>query len=332
MARQRVTIVSRAGRRGLPDALVSALDAESDLAFLQRTGPLQRTDALEHLPGTTVLATTNLTFPELDDSLLTALPELRHIVLYATGYDHVDLDLLERHRVGLSVLPEYATNAVAEHALAMGLSLTSRVHLAHDRSRGLVPPETSLRGVELTERTSGVLGVGRIGLRIATMLRLLGTEVIGTDIDPSAVTRAMAAGIDMVSAPDLLRQSDVLFIAASMSRGAPAILDESALDLLPDEAFVVNVGRPGLVDTTAVARRLRAERLRGYAVDDVVLDPAADADLLDQGRVLQTGHCAWWKDDVLSRGGRMFGRAVLAAVRGRPIDVVGPDRREAAAG
>jgi phosphoglycerate dehydrogenase-like enzyme len=90
-------------------------------------------------------------------------------------------------------------------------------------------------------------------------------------------------------------------------------------------ALVVNVGRPELVDTAALLAAVRAGRVRGYGVDSVVLAPdapAMDRGLLAEGRVLQTGHSAWWREEALRRGAAMFERAILAAARGRPIDVV----------
>lgn len=68
------------------------------------------------------------------------------------------------------------------------------------------------------------------------------------------------------------------------------------------DAFLVNVSRAALVDTAAAVAAIRTGARRGYAVDDVVLDPDVDGDLLAQGRVLQTGPSAWWRDEVLERG------------------------------
>ena len=76
----------------------------------------------------------------------------------------------------------------------------------------------------------------------------------------------------------------------------------------------MNVARSALVDTAAAVAAIRARHLRGYAVDDTVLDPAVDGDLLTEGRVLQTGHSAWWRDEVVDRGARMWGEQIVAAV------------------
>jgi phosphoglycerate dehydrogenase-like enzyme len=121
---------------------------------------------------------------------------------------------------------------------------------------------------------------------------------------------------------ELLTDSDVVVLSASHRFGAGPLLGAAELSLMRPGALLVNVGRSGLVDTAAVVEAVRAGRLRGYAVDDTVLDPLCDQDLLSQGRVLQTGHSAWWRDEVLDRGALMWGERVLAAVEGRPLDAV----------
>jgi phosphoglycerate dehydrogenase-like enzyme len=322
MTRPRLVVLSRQGRASLPGDLWPWLHEAGDVSVVRRDAAPDRDTAVALLRDADLLGATNVCLPRLDAPLLDALPRLRGIVLLATGYDHLDVPDLRRRGIGLSVLPDYATAAVAEHGLAMVLALATRLHLANDRSRGEVAAGTSLRGVELAGRTVGVVGVGHIGSRLTQLARGIGMRVVGTDIDPAAVRRAVAGGVEMTDLGDLLRCSDVVALAASHVLGRPAILGPRELDRLRPGAFVVNVGRPALVDTPAVAAALRTRRLRGYAVDDVVLDPVRDADLVREGRVLQTGHSAWWRDEVLDRGARMWGEHLLAAVRGRPLDAV----------
>ena len=327
MALPRVIVLSRAGRHSVSDDLSRQLDQVAEIRFVVCQRSPDPNAAASLLEGAQVLAATNISLPVLSDSLLDRCPELRHVVVYATGHEHVDDELLARRGISLSVLPYYATNAVAEHALAMLLALTCRIHLANDRSRGLTSTEVSLRGVELTQRVAGVIGVGRIGTRLVQLLRGLGVSVLGHDTDPAAVATAVEAGIDMVPLTTLLRTSDLVAVAASTVAGQPPILSRQELLELAQGAFVVNVGRAVLVDTDAMVAAVRLGLVRGYAVDDIVFDPAEHADLLSQGRILQTAHSAWWKDEALARGSVMFGEAILAAVRGRPVDVV-PTRPE----
>lgn len=318
---EHVVVLSRAGSASIPPDLTRQVRGRARVDFVVRQTAPDPHDAADLLRDATVLATTNLTLPRLDDELLDRLPRLRVIVLYATGYEHVDLELLARHGVTLSVLPAYATGAVAEHALAMLLTLAARTHLANDKARGLVARDTSLRGVELGGRTLGVVGVGRIGFHLSRIATGIGMTVLGSDPDPSARAAAREVGLEMTTTDDLLERSSAVALCASTDRRRPVLLDADRLHLLPPGAFVVNVGRPGLVDTDAAVALLRSRHLRGYAVDDVVLDPVDHADLLAEGRVLQTSHSAWWRDEVLARGAEQFGLAVLAAVEGTPVDV-----------
>ena len=317
-----VTVLSRQGARSLASDDVATLQCVANVRYHTIDGAPSRAQATVLLRGTEILGVTNACLPVLDAALLDALPDLRGIILYATGYDHIDIELLASRGVGLNVLPHYATGAVAEHAIAMLLSLATRLHLAHDRSRGLVHSDTSLRGIELAGRTMGVLGVGRIGTRVAQLGSALGMRVIGNDIDPAAAAAARSRNIAMTSLPELLARSDALVVCASHAFGAPAALGHAEMRQMRRGAVLVNVSRAPLVDAAAATAAVRAGQLRGYAVDDVVLDPQVDGDLLAEGRVLQTGHSAWWRDEVLERGRRMWAQHLLAAIEGRPLDAV----------
>jgi phosphoglycerate dehydrogenase-like enzyme len=160
-------------------------------------------------------------------------------------------------------------------------------------------------------------------------------RVVGTDIDPLAAARAGGNGVAMLGKEGLLRESDAVALCASSVRGAAPVLDAAAIRGLRPGALVVNVGRPALVDTAAMLAAVRGGWVRSYGVDAVVVDgqaAPADLDLVTEGRVLQTGHSAWWRDEVLERGAQMFGRAIAAASAGCPIDVVTEQPTAAEAG
>lgn len=321
MSRPTLVTISRQGRASLTAGDWERLEAVADVRVVERAGHPSAHEAVGLLAGADVVGCTNVCLPTLDDPLLERLPRLQWVVLYATGYDHLDVEVLARRGVGLSVLPQYATTAVAEHALAMLLALATRLHLANDRSRGSAPPTTSLRGVELAGRTLGIIGVGRIGSHLARLATGIGMRVVGHDRNPVAATRAVAAGIRMTSLDGLLSGSDAVAVCASHVFGGPAILGGAQVARMRAGSFMVNIGRPGLVDTAAIVDALRRGALRGYGVDDVVLG-AEDEDLVREGRLLQTGHSAWWRDEVLARGTSMWGERLLGAVSGTPRDVV----------
>ena len=322
MMRPNLVVLSRRGRDSVDPRCWDELERRAQVTAVRRDDAPTRGEAVRLLAGADLVGSTNLCLPTVDAALLDELPRLRGIVLYATGYDHLDVPLLRSRQVGLSVLPEYATTAIAEHALAMLLALATRLHLAHDRSRGVSPADASLRGTELAGKTLGIIGVGRIGGRLARLARGIGMRLAGTDIDPYAQARAEAAGVAMGGLDWLLQRSHAVAVCASHTLGAPPILGRSELASLRPGALLVNVARSALVDTAAAAAAVRRGHLRGYAVDDTLFDPVRDRDLLDEGRVLQTGHSAWWRDEVLDRGAQMWGERLVAAVRGQPLDAV----------
>lgn len=323
-----VALLSRRGARTLTWDDRERLARVAAVRYHQLEHAPSRVEAAALLAGVDILAVTNACLPTLDAVLLDALPELRAVVLYATGYDHVDVELLASREVGLCVLPDYATTAVAEHAIAMLLSMATRLHLAHDRSRGIAPIDASLRGVELAGRTMGVVGVGRIGTRVAQLGMALGMRVVGHDRAPDAVDAARANGIVMTGRDRVLVEADAVMLCASHTFGAPPMIGRAELGELRPHVFVVNVARADLVDTRAAIAAVRTGRLRGYAVDDVVVDPHVDDDMLAEGRVLQTAHSAWWRDEVLDRGRRMWADHLLAAIADKPLgSVTWPDGR-----
>ena len=322
MAKPNVMLLSRQGRASLPADTWARLTEVATVNAVKLHSAPSVEKAIRLLADADLLGATNACLPHLNAKLLDALPRLRGIVLYATGYDHVDVELLEAYGVGLSVVPDYATVAVAEHTIAMMMAMASRLHLANDHCRGMTSDGVSLRGVELAGRTLGVVGLGRIGRRVALLAKALGMRVVGTDTDVVARNRAWRLGVRVMDLRGVLAAADVVTMCASHRFGASLILRAPEIAAMRHGSFLINAARAALVDSAAATAALRGRRLRGYAVDDQIGDLTADADLLREGRLLQTGHSAWWRDETLARGARLWGERLIAAGAGSPIDAV----------
>jgi lactate dehydrogenase-like 2-hydroxyacid dehydrogenase len=343
--RVRVVVVSVQGQTSIPAPARRSIEAVADVTYVARPDRLSPGDARRVLRDADIVAVTPKVAPRFDRDLLRSLPRLRGLALYATGYDLLDLDLLSRHGVRVCSLPHYSTEAVAQHALALLLALACRVHLANDRSRGLVPDTVSLRGFELAGRSLGVIGFGRIGRRVAALAAgAFQMPVLAYDrrwhtvapaspapgSTPATTVTSSSHGspitVARVDLHGLLDACDTLVLCCSRDPGAPPVLGPAELRHIRHGAVLVNVGRPELVDHQALVPLLRSGKLRGYAVDDVVFGPGdgeVHTDLLREGRVLQTGHSAWWRDEVLERGGRMWAEVIRRLALDDPVDVVG---------
>lgn len=320
--RPRVVVASVQGRATLPDEGALRIESVADVTYVPCPEGLTRQAAASVFAGAEVVAFTPKVAPPVDEPLLAALPGLRGIALYATGYDFLDLELLHRYGVVLSHLPEYSTVSVAEHALGLLLTLSRRIHLANDRSRALVPQGTSLRGFELAGRILGVIGLGRIGSRFTQLGRALGMQVLAADPREG---RAVPEGVTVVTHDELLERADAVVVLCSATYGSGPVVGPLELATMRRGSVLVNASRASLVDTDAVAAALRCGWLRGYAVDDAVFDRKAHGDLLAEGRAVQTGHSAWWSDEVLVRGGALWAESIRRLAIDRPVNVVRGD-------
>ena len=268
-----------------------------------------------------ILGITRRATINIDKGLISGIPDLRGIAVYASGYDWIDLDDLDQRGIALSILPDYSTQTVAEHTVGMILTLSRRLHLSDRVATGALPSSVSLRGWELAGKTLGIIGLGRIGMAVARIAGAFSAYVIF--YDRQAVKTQTGAP---VSLNELLTGSDIVVLACSYERGAPPMIGESAIAGMRKGAYLVNPVRQALVDHNAVLHAIRDKRLAGYAVDDRVFSREQLADI-EPGRILQTGHTAWYSNEALERGTQCWVDNLIALAQGRPVNLVRRNRK-----
>ncbi len=235
---------------------------------------------------------------------------VRAVLLRCAGYNNVDL--AEAARLGLFVarVPAYSPEAVAEHTLALIMTLNRHTHRAYNRVREGNFMLDGLIGRTLHGRTVGVIGTGRIGLATARILRGLGCTVLGHDPAPSA---AFAALGDVVPLSELLQRSDIVSLHCPLSEQTTHLIDDAALALMKPGAMLVNTSRGALVDTEAVIGALKSRRLGSLAIDvyeqegplffqdrsGQIIDDELFARLMTFPNVLVTGHQGFLTGEAL---------------------------------
>ncbi|CAI6068659.1 2-hydroxyacid dehydrogenase [Cohnella sp. JJ-181] len=319
--RRRAVVITARGRNTFAEAQAARLERAADVRFLSAEGPIPPDELVEMLKEADVCGLTPRSVPSIDGSWVSRLPRLRGIAVFATGVDYIDTALLKARGIALSHLPEYSSDSVAEHALGMMLTMTRRIHLSQDRVRGRVPPGTSVLGFELRGKTLGIVGLGRIGSRVAELAGAFGMRVLACD--PRG--RGAADGVRLVGLDELLASSDIVSLHMPAQWQGPAAFGEAELARMKTGATLVNVSRCALVDPYAVVHAIEEGRLRGYAVDD--LFPLADKDeraarQIAQGRLLQTGHTAWYSVEVLERGYDTWVDNLCGLATGQPQNLV----------
>lgn len=223
-----------------------------------------------------------------DASTLAKLPALRAIVRAGVGVDAIDLAAAKARGVAIFNTPDVPTAAVAELALTMFLAL----------SRNLRPQANSMgaRKWERLEshliggRTIGLVGFGRIGRRVAELLRPFGPRVLVADpfADQGA---ARAAGVELTTLENLLREADIVSLHAARSAENPLQLGAAGLASMKPGALIVNVARGGMVDEAALIEALRSGHLAGAGLDVFSKEPYSGS-LCDFENVILTPHNA----------------------------------------
>jgi D-3-phosphoglycerate dehydrogenase len=234
-----------------------------------------------------------VTYLPVTDAVLSASAALGIVACSSVGFDHVDLAAAERHGVWVSNVPDAATEEVATHALAMALALARHLPFLdrHVRDGGWDYGATGMAR-RLSELTLGVVGMGRIGRRLAGLAAGVFGGVVG--YDPFVNDAAWPPEFPRVELDECLEASNVVSLHLPLSAQTKAMIDATALARMPPGSFLVNVSRGGLIDEHALLAALDSGRLAGAALD--VTDPEpppADSPLRRHPRTLITPHAAW---------------------------------------
>ncbi len=188
------------------------------------------------------------------------------IALRCAGYNNVDLKAAGEHGLTVARVPAYSPHAVAEHTVALMLSLNRKIHRAYARVREGNFALEGLLGFDMHGRTAGVIGTGKIGERVAAILTGFGCRVLAHDpFENPAVT---ALGARYVGLPDLFAESDVVTLHCPLTEATHHLVDGEALAGMKDGVMLINTSRGALVDTPAVIDALKSGKV-GYLGLDV---------------------------------------------------------------
>lgn len=266
--------------------------AEGELTVHDRTAPDR---IVERAAGAEVVLTNKA---PLSRETLERLTGLRYVAVMATGYNCVDSRAARDRGIPVSNVPEYGTDSVAQHTIALLLELA---HRAGDHDR-LVKEGAWSRSadwcfwkhpqVELAGRTLGIVGFGRIGRRVGEIAHALGMGVLAASRSrrdpPSYMPFAWK------SVEEIFAEADVVSLHCPETPETRGFVTGALLGRMKPTAWLLNTARGTLVDERALAQALRDERLAGAALDVVATEPiAADHPLLQAPRCILTPHLAW---------------------------------------
>lgn len=266
-------------------------------------------------------------YASITAEVMDALPGLRAIGRYGVGIDSVDVAAATARGIAVCNVPDYGTEAVSDHAIAMtlaaarGIPRLDRGMRAGSFDLAVVRPAYQTRG-----RVFGVVGMGLIGTATARKAAGLGYEVIGYDVAaPQGATEYH--GFPSVGLDELLERAQVVSLHTPLDDSTRGMVGAAELARMRTDAILVNTSRGGVVDTAALVDALRAGSIRAAAIDVHETEPLpVDHPLMDLDSVVLTPHLAWYSEESYDELKRRTVANVVDVCAGRaPRNVVNPE-------
>jgi D-3-phosphoglycerate dehydrogenase len=260
-------------------------------------------------------------FAQVPAHLMDAGRGLRGIVKYGVGVDNIDLLAAKKRAILVANCPDYGSGTVADHAFAMLIGLARRLVLqdTHFRRHGWYWPDPRYCGVDLEGKILGIVGLGKIGRKMARRAAGFDMQVVAYDPYVDAdVVEADGCRVRFVTLDELLSSSDFVSIHCTLTSETRHLLGERELRTMKSSAFLIDVSRGAIIDESALIRGLQEGWFAGAGLDVFTSEPLADQHpLLSLSNVVITPHLAWYTWEAAARQSKQAADAVLDILAGR---------------
>lgn len=256
----------------------------------------------------------------VDRPTIAGFRQCRAVIRNGVGYDTVDLDAAAERGIAVCNVPDYGTEEVADHALALILALYRQIFPLDAEAKRLgwrIGCQSRMR--RLRTQVLGIVGLGRIGIATALRAKAFGFRVVFFDpYVPTGLHKAV--GVERVDSLDeLLRLADVVSIHCPLTTETRGFIGERELALMKPSAFLVNTARGDIVQKAPLFRALREGRLTGAGLDVVEDEPLRTAEEASTPNLIVTCHAAFCSPEGMIEMRSTSARIARAAVLGEPV-------------
>lgn len=235
------------------------------------------------------------------------------IALRCAGFNNVDLETAKKHGIRVCRVPAYSPEAVAEHAVAMLLTLNRKTHKAYNRVREQNFSLNGLLGFNLHGRTVGIIGTGKIGKAFIKIMLGFGCHILAYDIFEDETLKT--AGVKYLPFDEVLAQSDIISLHCPLTEDNHYLINESSIAKMKKGVTIINTSRGGLIHTHDVIQALKSGHIAYLGIDvyeqeenlffkdlsAAVIENDEIQRLMSFSNVLVTGHQAFFTEEALSQ-------------------------------
>lgn len=238
---------------------------------------------------------------------------VKTVALRCAGFNNVNLEVAKRENFKIVRVPSYSPEAVAEHAVALMLTLNRKIHKAYNRIRENNFSLVNLTGFDVHDKTVGVIGTGQIGRAFAKIMKGFGCKVIAQDVYPSQELIEM--GVEYFSIDELLSQSDIVSLHCPLLPETHHLINHQSLKKMKQGAMLINTSRGGLLNTLDVIESLKNKHLGYLAIDvyeqeqglffndlsESIIEDDTISRLMTFPNVIITGHQGFFTHEALEQ-------------------------------
>lgn len=236
--------------------------AKHELCFIESHLSAETASLAEGFPAVSLFAS--------DDASAKVLEKLKKggtefLALRSAGFNHVDLEAAEKLKITVARVPAYSPYAVAEHAIALMMSLNRKVHRAYNRVREQNFALDGLMGFDMYGKTAGVIGTGKIGRAVCHILNGFGCQILAYDPKPSDELDRL--NVEYTEFDDLLKRSDIVTLHSPLTPQTHHLINKKALQSMKAGAMLINTSRGALVDAKALIDALKSGHIGSVGLD-----------------------------------------------------------------
>lgn len=304
------------------DMDLTQFDALGDVVIYENTTQDQIRERIED--AAIVVTNKNV----LDDEVLRGLNKLELICLFATGTNNIDLDYCREHGIKVANVKGYSTDTVAQHTLSLAMHLIEKNTFYDDYVKSKDYAKGSRFSYfdnvfhDVSSMTWGIVGLGNIGRKVAQIATVMGAKVQYY----STSGKNSTADYQQVDFDTLLKSSDIISIHAPFNDDTHYLFDEEALLKMKENAYLINVGRGGIIDEKALVKVLNQGHLAGVGLDVFEHEPLHEDDALyqinDMDKVIFTPHIAWGSYEARQRCVHEVYENILSHLKGIERNIV----------
>ncbi|CAN5214108.1 phosphoglycerate dehydrogenase [soil metagenome] len=297
----------------LSPATVEALGPDFDIRSVDGTDRPALLAALAEASAVLIRSAT-----QIDAEAIAAGTTLKVVARAGVGLDNVDIRAATE--AGVMVVNAPTSNIISAAELTIGhiVSLARHIPAASAALAAGEWKRSKYTGIELFEKTVGIIGLGRIGALISERLQAFGMNIVAYDPYVTAA-RAQQLGVQLLSLDELLAQSDFVTIHMPKTPETTGMIGTAQLKAMKKTAYVINVARGGLVDETALYDALVAGEIAGAGIDVFVSEPPADTKLLALENIIVTPHLGASTDEAQEKAGVSVAKSVRLALGGELV-------------